>query len=50
MNYLIGKCQVELRDFANAHDAFNNAIQVSLKVDVDMKEEQRKGGKDEKGA
>ena len=29
MYFLIGSCQLELRDFAKAHDAFNNAIQVS---------------------
>ena len=28
MYFLIGSCQLELRDFAKAHDAFNNAIQV----------------------
>ena len=31
MNYLIGMCQVEIRDYLGAHDAFNNAIRVDPK-------------------
>ena len=31
MYYLIGMCQIEERDYLNAHDAFNNAIKVKAK-------------------
>ena len=32
MYYLIGMCQKEMRDFGDAHEAFNNAILVSAVV------------------
>lgn len=37
MYYLIGMCNKEMRDFPNAHDAFNNAIMVSFLTEMSMK-------------
>lgn len=34
MNYLVGLCSLELRNYLQAHDAFNNAIEIDKKYAV----------------
>ena len=34
VNYLVGLCSLELRNYLQAHDAFNNAIEIDKKYAI----------------